>query len=81
MKTQEVVKYIEMRNKNQYDITWFYNHYIESSQDRSMNFDRFSQVFRMSNFDSILDHIDNKFKLDKLYDKDNKFIKCYLPSN
>ena len=74
MKTQDVDKYIEMRNKNQYDIVWFYNHYMEESQDKNMNLDKFNQVFRMSNFDSILDHIDTKFKLTKIYDKDGKLV-------
>ena len=41
MKTQDVDKYIEMRNKNQYDIVWFYNHYMEESQDKNMNLDKF----------------------------------------
>lgn len=80
MKTQ-IEKYIEMRNRNQYDIAWFYEHYMEVSQDKNMSFSKFQTIFQMSNFDSILDHIDDKFKLDKLYDKNGKFISCYPSSN
>jgi hypothetical protein len=80
MKTR-IEKYIEMRNKNQYDISWFYEHYMDISKDKNMSLDKFNAIFQMSNFDSILDHLDTKFKLDKLYDKNNKLIKCYLPSN
>lgn len=81
MKTQEIEKYIDMRNKNQYDITWFYEHYMEASQDKNMTFNKFQTIFQMANFDSVLQHIDDKFKLDRLYTKEGNFISCYPPSN
>jgi len=76
MKTQ-IEKYIEMRNQNKYDITWFYEHYIEASQDKNMTFNKFQTIFQMANFDSILNHLDDKFKLDRLYTKEGNFVSCY----
>ena len=79
MKTQ-VEKYIEMRNQNRYDISWFYNHYIENSR-HSINIQDFERVFRMSNLDSILSHLDNKFGLDILSDKNGVVVKVFKSSN
>jgi len=81
MKTQEIEKYIEMRNTGNYDLMWFYKHYMDNSQDPDMNVNKFQMLFQTINLDNIIEHIDDKFKLDKLYDKDGKFIKCYLSSN
>jgi hypothetical protein len=80
MKTQEE-RYIEMRNKNQYDIAWFYEYYMQESKDRNMDFTKFQFVFNTSNLEAVLNHIDDKFKLDKLYDKNNNLIKVYKGSN
>lgn len=80
MKTQEE-RYIDMRNKNQYDIMWFYEHYMDISKDKNMDLNKFNSVFQMSNFDAILDHLDNKFKLDRLYDSNGKLISVYKGSN
>jgi hypothetical protein len=76
MKTQ-VEQYIKMRNENQYSIEWFYNYYRNHSK-HNIDIKTFEGIFRMSNFDSIVEHIDRKFGLDVLTDKDGKFIKCYL---
>jgi hypothetical protein len=81
MKTQAIEKYIEMRNTNKYDIVWFYEHYMEASQDRNMDFNKFQAIFQMANLDSILNHLDEKFKVDRLYTKEGNFISCYPTSN
>jgi hypothetical protein len=80
MKTQEE-RYLEMRNANRYDINWFYEHYMDISKDKNMNIDKFNMIFQTSNFDSILDHLDDKFKLDKLYDTNGKVIAVYKNNN
>jgi hypothetical protein len=80
MKTQEE-RYIEMRNKNQYDIGWFYEYYMQESKDKNMNFNKFQMVFQSHDLNTILEHIDDKFKLDKLYDNKNNLIKVYKSSN
>lgn len=80
MKTQEE-RYIDMRNRNQYDIAWFYEHYMDISRDKNMDINKFNAVFQMSNFDMILDHLDNKFKLDRLYDSNGKLISVYKGNN
>jgi hypothetical protein len=80
MKTQEE-RYIEMRNKNQYDIMWFYEHYIEVSKDRNMDINKFNAVFQMSNFNTVLEHLDAKFGLDKLFNKDGVLVASYKNSN
>jgi hypothetical protein len=80
MKTQEE-RYIEMRNKNQYDIMWFYEHYMEISKDRNMDINKFNAIFQMGNFNAVLDHLDAKFGLDKLFNKDGVLVMCYKNSN
>jgi len=80
MKTQEE-RYIEMRNKNQYDIMWFYEHYMEVSKDRNMDINKFNAVFQMSNFNAVLEHLDAKFGLDKLFNKEGVLVASYKNSN
>lgn len=75
MKTQ-VEQYIEMRNKNRYDTSWFYTYYVENSK-HNISFQDFNRIFGMSDFNSILQHLDRKFGLDVLTNKEGSFIKCY----
>ena len=81
MKTQEIQKYIEMRNANKYDIMWFYQHYMDASQDKNMDLNKFQAVFQMANLESILEHIDLKFKVDRLYDSKGALIMVLKNNN
>ena len=69
-------KYIKMRNSGRYDLQWFYDYYIQNSGD-SIDINTFGMVFNSVNLDNILEHIDKKFGLTRVYDKNNNFIKLY----
>lgn len=69
-------KYIKMRNSGKYDLKWFYDYYIENSKD-IIDINTFSMVFNSTNLENILEHIDKKFELVRIYDKNNNFIKVY----
>jgi hypothetical protein len=67
-------KYIEMRNKKQIDINWFYEYYIQNSK-HNISIEDFYQTFMFANIEAVMDHIDKKFELTKLLDKNGEFIK------
>jgi ribosome-interacting GTPase 1 len=69
-------KYIKMRNNGRYDLQWFYDYYIQNSGDK-IDINTFGMVFNSVNLDNILEHIDRKLKLVRIYDKNNNFIKVY----
>jgi len=69
-------KYIKMRNSGKYDLQWFYDYYRQNSGD-SIDINKFGMVFNSVNLDNILEHIDRKLKLVRIYDKNNNFIKVY----
>jgi hypothetical protein len=69
-------KYIKMRNSGKYDLQWFYDHYRQNSTDNT-DINTFGMVFNSVNLDNILEHIDRKFGLTRVYDKNNNFIKVY----
>lgn len=67
-------KYIEMRNKKQIDINWFYEYYIQNSK-HNISIEDFYQTFMFANIEAVMDHIDKKFELTKLLNKNGEFIK------
>jgi len=69
-------KYIKMRNSGKYDLQWFYEHYRQNSTDKT-DINTFGMIFNSVNLDNILEHIDRKFELVRIYDKNNNFIKVY----
>jgi hypothetical protein len=69
-------KYIKMRNSGKYDLQWFYDHYRQNSGDIT-DINAFGMIFNSVNIDNILEHIDKKFGLIRVYDKNNNFIKVY----
>ena len=69
-------KYIKMRNTGKYDLQWFYDYYRQNSGD-SIDINTFGTVFNSVNLNNILEHIDKKFELVRIYDKNNNFIKVY----
>lgn len=69
-------KYIKMRNTGKYDLQWFYDYYIQNSGD-AIDINTFGMIFNSVNLDNILEHIDKKFRLTRVYDNNNNFIKVY----
>jgi hypothetical protein len=67
-------RYIQMRNEGKYDVYWFYEYYVEHSK-HDIDFQTFSVILSNANLESIIDHIDGKYKLTRLYDDKNNFIK------
>ena len=67
-------RYIEMRNRKQVDINWFYEYYIQNSK-HNISIEDFYQTFMFANIEAVMDHIDKKFELTKLLDKNGEFIK------
>lgn len=67
-------EYIKMRNSGRYDIRWFYNYYIENSKD-NIDIHTFSMIFNSVDLNTILQHIDRKFKLNIITDRNGNFIK------
>lgn len=67
-------EYIKMRNSGRYDINWFYKYYLENSKD-NIDIHTFSAIFNMVDLSSILEHIDRKFKLNVIVDRNGNFIK------
>jgi len=70
-------EYIKMRNSKQYDLNWFYKYYLENSKD-NIDINTFAMIFNQVPLDNILVHIDKKYELTGLYDKNNNFIKIVL---
>jgi hypothetical protein len=66
--------YIEMRNKKQIDINWFYEYYIQNSK-HNISIENFYQTFMFANIEAVMEYIDKKFELIKLLDKNGEFIK------
>lgn len=64
-------QYIKMRNKNQFDINWFYSYYLEKGGKAEFNV--FMMLFKLDN--QILANIDREYGLNVLEDKDGNFIK------
>jgi hypothetical protein len=67
-------RYIEMRNKKQIDINWFYEYYVQNSK-HNISIENFYQTFMFANVEAVMEHIDKKFELTKLLDKNGEFIK------
>lgn len=66
--------YKKMRQSGQYDLNWFYNYYLENSKD-NIDINTFAMIFNQVPLDNILVHIDKKYDILKLEDKNGKLIK------
>lgn len=64
-------QYVKMRNKNKFDINWFYSYYLEKGGKAEFN--AFMMLFKLDN--QILANIDREYGLNVLEDKDGNFIK------
>jgi len=66
--------YIRMRNSSKYDLNWFFKYFKEKGGTIGAN--EFSMLFQQfANLDEVIEHVDREYSLNRLHDKDNKFIK------
>ena len=66
-------EYIKMRNKQQYNINWFYKYFI--SQGGNLDCQTFGVMFnQFGNLNDVIAFLDSKFNLTSLYQGD-KFLK------
>ena len=70
----EKQEYIKMRESGKYDVNWFYEYYL-SNGGKSIDLQTFSYLFQFGKLSSVLDYLDSKFGLTRLYDVDGKFLK------
>lgn len=66
-------QYIKMRNSNQLDIGLLYT--LACDEGLVAPIDHFAMAMSFANIQQILDHLDSKFELTKLFGKDGNFIK------
>ena len=66
-------QYIKMRNSNQLDMSLLYTYARE--QGLNLPPDQFSIAMQFANPNEIIEHLDHKFELTIVYDKDGNFIK------
>ena len=69
-----IQEYVQMRNTQNYNYDWFYRYYKLNSE-HEIDFDSFVDIISWVNIFRIIEHIDSKFNLTRLYDKNNNFIK------
>lgn len=67
-------EYIKLRNSGQLNTDWFYRYYVDHSKD-TISFNDFNHLTMYFDFNNIIEHIDRKYQLTRLYDKNNNFIK------
>lgn len=67
-------EYIKSRNSNKFTINFFYKYYLEQG-GKPTDFNTFANCFSTLNLNYVLDFIDRKFELTRLFDKNNNFIK------
>lgn len=67
-------EYIKQRNSNKFTTNFFYKYYLENG-GTPIDMETFKQIFSFFNINEVLETIDRKFELTRLYDRDNKFIK------
>lgn len=67
-------QYVNMRQKGNYPVQWFYNYFIEQGGGK-IDLNTFAHLFNFMNLQEVLNFLDGKFELTKLEDKDGKLIK------
>jgi hypothetical protein len=63
-----------MRNKNQFDINWFYKYFLEKG-GAGLDVHTFGMLFQSVDLNSVLSFLDAEFSLTRLHDKEGNFIK------
>lgn len=72
-------QYIQMRKSGQYDLAWFYQHYLDNkdSGKYTIDFQVFNQAFNMyfqMNGAIILELMDKKMQVTKIQDNNNNLL-------
>ena len=66
-------QYINMRNRKVIDLSVLYT--FARDQGMTLSFDQFTLGAQFLNFDVLMEDLDSKFNLTRLYDKNDNFIK------
>lgn len=66
-------RYINMRNRKVIDLSVLYT--FAREQGMTLSFDQFTIGAQFLNFDVLMEDLDRKFNLTRLYDKNDNFIK------
>lgn len=66
-------QYINMRNRRVIDLSVLYT--FAREQGMTLSFDQFTVGAQFLNFDVLMEDLDRKFNLTRLYDKNDNFIK------
>jgi len=66
-------QYINMRNRKVIDLSVLYT--FARDQGMTLSFDQFTIGAQFLNFDVLMEDLDRKFNLTRLYDKNDNFIK------
>lgn len=67
-------KYIQMRNKNQFDLSWFYSYFLENG-GANIDIQTFQHLFQFADVNEIVKFLDSKFQLNRLEDSNGNLIK------
>jgi hypothetical protein len=78
--TEIINEYIEMRNEKMLNPLWFLKYALKKTGVRYQYGDIHTYL-QFANHDDIFNKLDKEFNLDILYDKLNRFLKCYPASN
>ena len=66
-------QYIKMRNSNQLDMSLLYTY--AQSQGLKLDPNQFMLAMQFADVQELIEHLDRKFELTSLFDKDNNFVK------
>lgn len=66
-------QYIKMRNSNQLDMSLLYTY--AQSQGLKLDPNQFMLGMQFADVQELIEHLDRKFELTSLFDKDNNFVK------
>jgi hypothetical protein len=73
-------QYLEIRRLGKIDLNIFYDYYVQNVEELKIDFNAFQHLFSIyfqSHSQFILKHLDNKFNLYILEDKNGKEIKIW----
>jgi hypothetical protein len=78
--TEIINDYIKMRNSKNIFEEWFKRYFLDvTGKNVSSNY--VLAYLQFSNHNEIFNHLDKKFNLDTLHDRNGNFLKCYPGSN
>ena len=78
--TEIIKQYVDMRNQKVINVNWFVNYFKEKT-GKSVGTSEMNMFLQLSFIDDIFNKLDKDLNLVLLYDKSNRLLKCYPPSN